>query len=124
MSAGIEGEASVSRAAQRLDYAQSNPTARVKQQRSLRHRSSTTTSAVQLTPAGATLLPRSLVGQPRYTGSLALHALPPATAVIPTVFVRRHDTVRTRAVEVLLDLIRSAADLAQTHQLQRTRLLA
>ncbi len=60
---------------------------------------------------GVTLLPRALLG-PVWDGSrVAVHALPPDAARVETVFVRRRNGYRTRALAALLAAARPAADL-------------
>ncbi len=59
---------------------------------------------------GVTLLPRAFVARPGHEGAVAIHSLPPKTARLPTSFVRRKDTLVTRAMTRLLELVREPRD--------------
>lgn len=61
---------------------------------------------------GITLLPRALIGPVCAEGRLSVHALPPAEAVVETVFVRRRDAFASSALAAFLDAARSGQGLA------------
>jgi DNA-binding transcriptional LysR family regulator len=55
---------------------------------------------------GITLLPRALVGPVWQEGRVAVHALPPADAMVETVFIRRRDTHLSSALGAFLAMMR------------------
>ncbi len=57
---------------------------------------------------GVTLLPRALVGPVWQEGRVAVHALPPADALVETVFIRRQDTYQSSALAAFLAMLRPA----------------
>ena len=57
---------------------------------------------------GITLLPRSLVERARDEGRVALHELPPAEALVLTVFVRRRDGFASSALTAFRHFVRPA----------------
>lgn len=58
---------------------------------------------------GVTLLPRGLVGPVLRDGRLAVHELPPAEAVVDTVFIHRRDARASSALAAFLERARPAA---------------
>ena len=69
---------------------------------------------------GVTLLPRALIGPVWQTGRVAVHTLPPADALVETVFIRRRDARLSSALAAFLDMMRPAERLAA----ERRRTLA
>jgi DNA-binding transcriptional LysR family regulator len=57
---------------------------------------------------GITLLPRALLGAVWQNGRVHVHPLPPADAMVETVFVRRRDGYRSSALAAFLDCARAA----------------
>ncbi len=57
---------------------------------------------------GITLLPRALLGAVWRDGRVRVHALPPADAMVETMFVRRRDGHVSSALAAFLDLARTA----------------
>ena len=57
---------------------------------------------------GITLLPRGLIGPVCQEGRLAVHALPPADAMVETVFIHRRDAIPSSALTAFLSMIRPA----------------
>lgn len=55
---------------------------------------------------GVSLLPRAVVAEAAREGRVALHALPPAEALVDTVFVRRRDAYLSSALKAFLALAR------------------
>jgi DNA-binding transcriptional LysR family regulator len=55
---------------------------------------------------GVTLLPRALVGPVWQEGRVAVHTLPPADAMVETVFIRREDTYQSSALAAFLAMLR------------------
>jgi LysR family transcriptional regulator, cell division regulator len=60
---------------------------------------------------GVTLLPRALIGPIWPDGRVAVHALPPAEALVETVFVRRRDAWLSSALVAFLAMLRPASGL-------------
>lgn len=60
---------------------------------------------------GVTLLPRALVGPVCEEGRVAVHTLPPADALVETVFVRRRDAHLSSALAAFLTMLRPATGL-------------
>jgi DNA-binding transcriptional LysR family regulator len=58
---------------------------------------------------GVTLFPRFVVERTPYKDQYRLHAVPADLAQIPTMFIRRRDTLRTRAMNIFLELVRELA---------------
>jgi len=58
---------------------------------------------------GITLLPRALVGPVCQEGRVAVHALPPADALVETVFIRRQDAHLSSALAAFLTMLRPAS---------------
>ncbi len=58
---------------------------------------------------GITLMPRSLIGPVWREGKVRAHPLPPADALVDTVFIRRRDAYRSSALAAFLAHIRPAA---------------
>jgi DNA-binding transcriptional LysR family regulator len=52
---------------------------------------------------GITLLPRALVGPVWHSGRVSLHRLPPAEALVSTVFIRRREAPVSSALRAFLD---------------------
>jgi LysR family transcriptional regulator, cell division regulator len=61
---------------------------------------------------GITLLPRALVGPVWQSGRVSLHRLPPAEALVTTVFIHRRESHLSTALRVFLDHVRTASALA------------
>jgi DNA-binding transcriptional LysR family regulator len=61
---------------------------------------------------GVTLLPRSLVGTVGKAARVAVHALPPAEAMVETLFVRRRDAFVSSALSAFLAQARPAQNSA------------
>ena len=57
---------------------------------------------------GVTLLPRALVGPVWQEGRVAVHSLPPADAMVETVFIRRQDVYLSSALAAFLAMLRPA----------------
>ncbi|HEY0182826.1 MAG TPA: LysR substrate-binding domain-containing protein [Rhodopila sp.] len=57
---------------------------------------------------GMTLLPRALVETARRAGQIGVHVLPPADALVETVFVRRRDGYVSSALSAFLQTVRPA----------------
>ncbi len=57
---------------------------------------------------GITLLPRALVGPVWQSGRVSLHRLPPAEALVTTVFIHRRESHLSTALRAFLDHIRTA----------------
>jgi DNA-binding transcriptional LysR family regulator len=55
---------------------------------------------------GITLLPRGLIGPVWRAGRVSLHLLPPAEAVVTTVFIHRREAFLSSALRVFLDHVR------------------
>jgi LysR family transcriptional regulator, cell division regulator len=55
---------------------------------------------------GITLLPCALVGPVWQSGRVSLHRLPPAEALVTTVFIHRHEAYLSSALRVFLDHVR------------------
>ena len=65
---------------------------------------------------GITLLPRGLIGPVWRAGRVSLHLLPPAEAVVTTVFIHRREAFLSSALRVFLDHVRGepvSAELAR-----------
>lgn len=62
---------------------------------------------------GVTLLPRALVGPVCQEGRVAVHALPPADALVETVFIRRQDGYLSSALAAFLAMLRPASGLRE-----------
>ena len=62
---------------------------------------------------GVTLLPRALVGPVWQEGRVAVHALPPADALVETVFIRRQDAWLSSALAAFLAMLRPASGLRE-----------
>jgi LysR family transcriptional regulator, cell division regulator len=60
---------------------------------------------------GVTLLPRALVGPVWQEGRVAVHALPPAEAMVDTVFIRRRASHLSSALGAFLAMMRPAQTL-------------
>jgi DNA-binding transcriptional LysR family regulator len=60
---------------------------------------------------GVTLLPRALIGPVWQEGRVAVHALPPADALVETVFIRRQDAYHSSALAAFLAMLRPAAGI-------------
>jgi DNA-binding transcriptional LysR family regulator len=60
---------------------------------------------------GVTLLPRAMIGPVWQEGRVAVHALPPADAMVETVFVRRQDAYPSSALTAFLTMLRPANGL-------------
>jgi DNA-binding transcriptional LysR family regulator len=60
---------------------------------------------------GITLLPRALIGPVWQEGRVAVHALPPADALVETVFIRRQDAYQSSALAAFLAMLRPADGL-------------
>ena len=60
---------------------------------------------------GITLLPRDLIGPVWQEGRVAVHALPPADAMVDTVFIRRQDGLLSSALGAFLTMLRPASGL-------------
>jgi DNA-binding transcriptional LysR family regulator len=58
---------------------------------------------------GITLLPRGLIGPVWQEGRVAVHALPPADALVETVFIRRQDAYQSSALAAFLAMLRPAS---------------
>lgn len=58
---------------------------------------------------GITLFPRFVVERTAYRDQLCLHPVPADLALAPTMFIRRRDALRTRAMETFLELARRLA---------------
>jgi DNA-binding transcriptional LysR family regulator len=58
---------------------------------------------------GVTLLPKSLIGPVWRDGRVAVHELPPAEAVVDTLFIRRRDAFVTSALAAFLARVRPGA---------------
>jgi DNA-binding transcriptional LysR family regulator len=58
---------------------------------------------------GVTLFPRFVVDQSPYRDTLRLHPAPTMLAQVPTMFIRRRDTLHTSAMEAFLALARQPA---------------
>ncbi len=56
---------------------------------------------------GVTLFPRSVVTQLRYADDVRLHPISAALARMPTTFVRRRDTITTRALTAFLGAVQA-----------------
>jgi DNA-binding transcriptional LysR family regulator len=56
---------------------------------------------------GITLLPRALVGPVWQSGRVSLHRLPPAEALVTTVFIRRRESHLSTALRAFLDHVRT-----------------
>src|SRR5271168_197973 len=61
---------------------------------------------------GITLLPRALVGPVWQSGRVSLHRLPPAEALVTTVFIHRRESYLSTALRAFLDHVRTASALA------------
>jgi len=55
---------------------------------------------------GVTLFPRFVLAQSPHQAALRLHAIPAELAQVPTMFIRRRDTLRTWTLEAFLELAR------------------
>lgn len=60
---------------------------------------------------GVTLLPRALIGPVWQEGRVAVHRLPPADAMVETVFIRRRDAHLSSALSAFLAMLRPAEAL-------------
>jgi DNA-binding transcriptional LysR family regulator len=58
---------------------------------------------------GITLLPRALVGPVWQSGRVSLHRLPPAEALVTTVFIHRRESHLSTALRAFLDHVRTAS---------------
>ncbi len=58
---------------------------------------------------GVTLFPRFVLERSPYQDALRLHSAPATLAQVPTMFIRRRDTLRTSAMEAFLDVTRQPA---------------
>jgi DNA-binding transcriptional LysR family regulator len=58
---------------------------------------------------GVTLFPRSLLAHSPYRDMLRLHPAPARLAHMSTMFIRRRDTLYTRALEAFVELVRQSA---------------
>lgn len=58
---------------------------------------------------GVTLFPRFVLAQSPHQDALRQHAIPSKLAQVPTMFVRRRDTLHTRALAAFLELARQPA---------------
>lgn len=58
---------------------------------------------------GVTLFPRFVLARSPYRPALRLHTAPRKLAQVPTMFIRRRDSLRTRAMDAFLELARYAA---------------
>jgi DNA-binding transcriptional LysR family regulator len=63
---------------------------------------------------GITLLPRGVVAAAARAGDVALHSLPPAEAMVDTLFIRRRDGYVSSALSTFLQLV--LAGIAETMQ--------
>lgn len=61
---------------------------------------------------GITLLPRALVGPVWESGRVSLHRLPPADAMVSTVFIHRREAYLSSALRAFLDHVRAEPKLA------------
>ncbi|HEY1935055.1 MAG TPA: LysR family transcriptional regulator [Acetobacteraceae bacterium] len=61
---------------------------------------------------GITLLPRALIGPVWQEGRVAVHRLPPADALVQTMFVRRRDAHLSSALSAFLAMLRPAEQIA------------
>lgn len=61
---------------------------------------------------GITLLPRALIGPACEEGRVAAHRLPPADAMVETVFIRRRDAHLSSALSAFLAMLRPAVAVA------------
>jgi DNA-binding transcriptional LysR family regulator len=61
---------------------------------------------------GVTLFPRFVVEQSPHGDTLRTHPVPATLAQVPTMFIRRCDTLRTRAMDAFLTLARQSAGAA------------
>jgi DNA-binding transcriptional LysR family regulator len=52
---------------------------------------------------GITMMPRSVSERASHTGKLGIHALPPEQALVPTMFIRRKDTMASAALNRFLE---------------------
>lgn len=52
---------------------------------------------------GIAMFPRSTIAKLQYTDKVKMHPIPTAAARVPTMFIRRHDTVCTRVGGIHLD---------------------
>jgi DNA-binding transcriptional LysR family regulator len=55
---------------------------------------------------GITLFPRSVIARLQYTDKVKTFPVPDTMATVPTIFIRRRDTMKTKAVDELLKLAR------------------
>jgi DNA-binding transcriptional LysR family regulator len=62
---------------------------------------------------GVTLFPRFLLAQTHYQDALRLHTVASELVQVPTMFIRRHDTLRTQALEAFLERTRQPIALAR-----------
>jgi DNA-binding transcriptional LysR family regulator len=61
---------------------------------------------------GVTLFPRFLLARTHYQDALRLHPAPAKLAQVPTMFIRRRDTLRTHAMDAFIELVRQPAACA------------
>jgi DNA-binding transcriptional LysR family regulator len=61
---------------------------------------------------GITLLPRALIGPVWQEGRVAVHRLPPADALVETMFIRRQDMRLSSALSAFLAMLRPAEQMA------------
>jgi len=63
---------------------------------------------------GIALFPRSIVDKLHFENRVRIHKIPPKYAVVPTMFIWRKDTLRTRAVDVLIQMVREDAGISSS----------
>jgi DNA-binding transcriptional LysR family regulator len=69
---------------------------------------------------GVTLLPRAAVARAQREGRVALHALPPADARVPTVLVRRRDAFTSAALSQFIGLARELLTIDRARSPRRS----
>jgi DNA-binding transcriptional LysR family regulator len=69
---------------------------------------------------GVTLLPRAAVARAQREGRVALHALPPADALVPTVLIRRLDAFTSAALAQFIALARGSLTSKRTSSARRS----
>ena len=58
---------------------------------------------------GIALFPRSIVYRLHYANRVRIHKIPPRYSKVPTMFIWRRDTLRTKAMSALLQMVREDA---------------
>lgn len=67
---------------------------------------------------GIAIFPRSVIKNLNYSGKVVIHKIPGKFASAPTLFIRRKDAVKTKALETFLKIARMSREAPDNHLLR------